>query len=337
MVLNIQLMKRKSDVDMACLKIGLRDDVSSLSVQEIRNLILMDVDPSQIRKPKPKHSPYSSFIEFSNTKEGRTKEMYHSTLNRILGYCPKFMDLKFEDIDAKWLEEWDEWMVPHTPSRNARSIHLRNLRAVFNYAINQDYTQCYPFRKFKIRHEKTRKRSLPIEKIRELFSMSGLSEAERRHLDCFKIIFLLCGINFVDLARLKEVKDGRIEYIRSKTKRLYDIKIEPEAENLIKKYPGKEWLLCYLDRNKDYRSYYKHLNEALHRIGERIGIPDLTTYYARHSWATIASYLDIPKETIAAGLGHGGNTVTDIYIDFDQRKVDKANRKIIDFVLYGKE
>lgn len=53
---------------------------------------------------------------------------------------------------------------------------------------------------------------------------------------------------------------------------------------------------------------------------------------ARHTWATIASELDIPKETIAAALGHGGNTVTDIYIDFDQKKVDEANRKIIAYL-----
>ena len=66
--------------------------------------------------------------------------------------------------------------------------------------------------------------------------------------------------------------------------------------------------------------------------------PQLTMYWARHTWATIAASLDIPKETIAAALGHGGNTVTDIYIDFDQKKVDEANRKVIDHVSnYKKE
>ena len=63
----------------------------------------------------------------------------------------------------------------------------------------------------------------------------------------------------------------------------------------------------------------------------------MTTYWARHTWATIAAVdLDIPKDTIAHALGHGNNTVTDIYIDFDQRKVDKANRRVLDWVLYGK-
>ena len=65
--------------------------------------------------------------------------------------------------------------------------------------------------------------------------------------------------------------------------------------------------------------------------------PGISSYWSRHTWATIAASLDIPKETIAAALGHGGNTVTDIYIAFDQRKVDEANRKVIDHVFSGKK
>lgn len=79
-------------------------------------------------------------------------------------------------------------------------------------------------------------------------------------------------------------------------------------------------------------------NSKKHRyhIQRTSAFPGLSIYWARHTWATIASELDIPKETIAAALGHGGNTVTDIYIDFDQRKIDEANRKVLDWVLYDK-
>ena len=64
--------------------------------------------------------------------------------------------------------------------------------------------------------------------------------------------------------------------------------------------------------------------------------PKISQYWCRHTWATIAAELDIRKETIAAALGHGGNSVTDIYINFYMRKVDEANRRVIDYVLYGK-
>ena len=91
------------------------------------------------------------------------------------------------------------------------------------------------------------------------------------------------------------------------------------------------------------------MNRALKKIGpvKRVGrggkkvyeplFPDISSYWARHSWATIAASLDIPRDTIAHALGHGGNTVTDIYIDFDEGKVDEANRKVLDWVLYGKK
>lgn len=71
------------------------------------------------------------------------------------------------------------------------------------------------------------------------------------------------------------------------------------------------------------------INKHLHRLQA-----GLTTYWARHSWATIAASLDIPKETISAALGHQlGSTITSIYIDFDQAKVDRANRQVIDYIL----
>lgn len=65
--------------------------------------------------------------------------------------------------------------------------------------------------------------------------------------------------------------------------------------------------------------------------------PDITAYWARHSWATIASSIDIPDRVIAEALGHEyGNRITNIYIRFDIKKVDIANRKVLDWVLYGK-
>jgi len=64
--------------------------------------------------------------------------------------------------------------------------------------------------------------------------------------------------------------------------------------------------------------------------------PELTTYWARHTWATIAAELDIPKETISAALGHSMGDVTDIYIQFNRKKIDKANRKVLDYLKSGK-
>ena len=165
--------------------------------------------------------------------------------------------------------------------------------------------------------------------------------------DMFMLMFYLCGINSVDLfnARPDALSNGRLEYVRAKTHKAYSVKVEPEAMEIIDRYRGKDYLLNVMDSRTNYKDFLHRMDKALKQIGpvERHGLggkktrhplfPDLSQYWCRHTWATIAAELDIPKETIAAGLGHGGNTVTDIYIRFDLRKVDEANRSVIDYVL----
>ena len=302
------------------------------------------------REPKPAANMFlPRFIAFGSSpnKKPATQYIYRQTLARIRAFDEEADQLTFEDIDRRWLERFDEFMARTARSKNARNIHLRNIRAVFNDAIDDEVTTSYPFRRFKIRPQATRKRSLSVERLRELFAYPVEPYAVR-YVDMFKLIFCLCGINAVDLCNLRSVTEGRIEYERAKTGRYYSIKVEPEAQEIIDRYRGERHLLDILDTNSDHRNFIRHCNKALQRIGvvERRGrggkkfvepaFPGLTTYWARHSWATMAASLDIPKETIAAALGHGGNTVTDIYIDFDQRKVDEANRRVLDWVFYGK-
>lgn len=288
---------------------------------------------------------YEQFME-SKTNRG-TRGVYKHTLDRIRAFDKNVDNKMFEDIDLKWLTDFEAFCAK-TACKNARNIHLRNIRAVFNNAIDYGITTAYPFRRFKIRPEATRKRSMAVEELRRLFDYPVEDYAEI-YRDMFRLIFMLVGINSVDLHGLKSItRDGRIEYKRAKTGRLYSIKVEPEAMEIINKYRGVKGLLCIADRWSDSRNFRHQCNKALQKIGqvERKGrggkktitavFEGVTTYWARHTWATIAASLDIPKDTIAAALGHGGDTVTDIYIDFDQKKVDAANRRVLDWVLYGK-
>ena len=257
-------------------------------------------------------------------------------------------DLRFEDITKEWLTSFESYLAKTAPSKNARNIHLRNIRAVFNEAIDDEITTFYPFRRFKIRPVPTAKRNLKVEELDLLFNYE-VEEFAQEYLDMFKLIFMLIGINMADLSNLKSIEGGRINYNRAKTGAFISVKVEPEALEIIERYRGKDWLVNILDRYKDYRNYTHRMNLSLKTIGpmKRVGrggkkvreplFPHLSTYWARHSWATIAASLDIPKETIGHALGHSGNTVTDIYIEFDQRKVDEANRKVLDWVLYGKK
>lgn len=284
--------------------------------------------------------------DFALRKAAGTRRLYMCTLSRMRAFDADVDALTFEDITRDWLLRFEAWMRDRGLKKNASNIHLRNIRAVFNDALDDEVITCYPFRRLKIRPEPTRKRSLSVERLRELFA-AEVEPYARQYLDMFKLSFMLCGINTVDLCHLEAVVDGRVEYKRAKTGRLYSVKVEPEALEIINRYRGRRQLLDMMDRYNNHAYFTQHINKALQRIGtmERRGrggkkyfeplCPGITTYWARHTWATIAASLDIPKETIAAGLGHGGNTVTDIYIDFDRRKVDEANRRVLDWVLYG--
>lgn len=282
--------------------------------------------------------------EFVSKKTNQgTKSIYTTTRNKIEeydSYCT------FESMDKSWLENFEAWMAK-TMKVNAYAIHLRNIRSVFNYAIDEEYTTLYPFRRFSIKKEETRKRSLTAEQLR-LLRDYPCEEYQIRYRDMFMLMFYLIGVNAADLFNAKHsaLVNGRFEYKRAKTGKLYSIKVEPEAQAIIEKYKGKDYLLNIMDEYGNYKDFLHRMGIGLKQIGEteRKGLggkksrnplfPDLSSYWSRHTWATIAAELDIPKEVIAHALGHSwaNNTTTDIYIRFDMRKVDDANRKVIDLL-----
>lgn len=308
--------------------------------------------PDKVEEKKEEAAAANTLLEvakrFTALKKESTRLTYERTVKHIETFVSKGQTNILDEVNKAWLTAFDNYLAESNPSPNARALHFRNLRAIFNYAIDEELTANYPFRRFKIKTVKTDKRSLSVAVLRQVFTYP-IEDWQEQYRDMFKLSFMLMGINFADMLNLKrsDMREGRIVFNRHKTARLYSMKVEPEARVLIEKYAGKDHLLSIMDSRKDYLQYVRQTNNALRKIGdcERSGLggkkthhaicPELSTYWARHTWATIAASLDIPKETIAAALGHGGNTVTDIYIDFDRRKVDEANRKVLDYVLYG--
>lgn len=293
-----------------------------------------------------------SLDEFMSTKTNKgTLTCYGITRKKIVQFCPT---VQLDNLDKSWITRFATWMEQSGMSVNAYAIHLRNIRAVMNYAIDNGYTTNYPFRKYKIRQEPTMKRSLSVEQIRQLRDWP-VEPWQEEYRDMFLLMFYLIGINAADLfqARKHQIVNGRLEYVRQKTHKAYSVKVEPEAEAIIRRYQGKDWLLSPLDRYASYKDYLHHMGDALKKIGTQEKVLDkagkrrkivyhpiiegLSTYYARHSWATIASELDIPIETISQALGHSyGLSVTDIYIRHNAKKVDDANRRVIDYINQSK-
>lgn len=341
MLLNKVIAQKKVEVDGIILKLQDEGAIATMSAIEIRNYILLQLSPvveqnTDNQKQEDPNTFLKWYDRFVTRKEGRTKAIYEATRRRLVAWLgeDKLSAVKFEDIKVAWLEEFEDFLSK-TAGINANAIHLRNIRAVVNYAIDNEVTTYYAFRRFKIKKEATRKRNYDIDTLRRIFRHKCAEEWQQKYLDFFKLSFMLVGINVVDLCGLEKISQGRVEYIRAKTHRPYSIKVEREAKEIIDLYAGTDKLLNYCDTYANYRHFYNNLCKGLNDIKEQLGLDELTTYWARHSWATIARRLKISKDTIALALGHGGHTVTDIYIEDDMQEVDEANRKVLDYVLYG--
>lgn len=271
-----------------------------------------------------------------------TIQSMRQTIARVRDYAggPVFLD----DMTSTWLSGLER----HIGGRiNSVAVHMRNIRTVFNYALDEEYTKCYPFRKYQIRTEATRDRSLSVDELRRIFSYP-CDDWQREYVDIFKLTFFLCGINMKDLAALECITGGRVEYNRAKTGIHCSVAVQPEALEIIERYRGEGQLLSILDRYRSHADYLSHFNSGLQSLGthwsngeRRTGrplFPMISSYWARYSWASVAAEIDVPVDTIGAALGHSrGRSVTAIYIRTDmRRKVDEANRRVIDYVLYGK-
>lgn len=310
---------------LALLGIG-RKDLMRMNATQLRDRLRQAIDPDT--KPVTFGSWFERFARSHDNK--RTQTIYLDTLHMIGLFDHAAIDAPFEHITKSWLDTFFSYLASRSPSVNARNIHLRNIRAVLNDAIDNELTDHYPFRRYRIKPSPTIKRSIPIEDFRKLFTMS-VEPFRQKYLDAFRLSFFLIGINMADLLQLMpdNIQDGRLRYIRHKTHRLYDIAIPAEARAIMERYRGKRFLLSFADGCADYRHFANRANINLHEIRK-----GLTMYWARHTWATIAASLDIPDDTISLALGHSArNATTDIYIRRDLAKVDAANRRVIDYVL----
>ena len=340
--LNILITQKKCDIDTAIYELSRCGKLHGLDICAIRQAVINHLDP----EGDPHDRFMFRFDAFAASRPSEsTRVIYANTASKIRAFDNRADSLGFDDVNKDWLRRFDSFMAQKGLSVNYRNIHLRNIRAVFNDAIDDDVTINYPFRKFTIRAEVSKSRALSAEQLREFFNFP-CAEWQREYVDMAKLIFMFCGINIGDLALLPP-GNCSIEYRRQKTGQPCAFTVIPEAREIIDRYRGSDHLLNILDRYKSYKDYLHHMNHALKTVGldYRNGAkatgkpicPAISTYWLRYSFASIAAELDIPKETIAAALAHSTSTVTDIYIRTDYRKkVDEAIRKVVDYVLYEK-
>lgn len=257
-----------------------------------------------------------------------TRSVYTTTINILDKYD---LNATCETINVRWLTDFRSWMARRGYSTNYRGIQERNIRSTFNYAIDNDYTASYPFRKWKVEVGNTRPRDLMPEELRKIFAIGEWWS------DIFTLQFLLMGINLIDLYNLTKsnYKRGRIQYTRQKTGKWYDIKVFPMAAAILDKYtPSDHHLLGILDQ-WSFEWFKKKYNQELQSLDMSV---HMTSYVSRYSFASIADSLDIPPSTIARCLGHTEMDVKRVtlgYIHQEQKKVDDAQKKVCEHVFNG--
>jgi integrase len=330
--LEIQLLRTKARV----LELRENGKLQTASPTYLRQLLTAP-DMGEV----PAEEKRTSFWEIAErcigTKDKpNTVTLYRYTVDKVRAYAGEG-PLYIEDMNLTWMHGFERSIGGKV---NARAVHLRNLRAICNFAMDEELTTFYPFRKFKIRTEETRKKALSLEQIRAYVHADINYRSDAMHRDIFLLMVYLRGINVSDLAGLTwgDIRNGRVEYRRNKTGALYSIKLEPEAWEIIYRWRGENRLLSVFERYKDPRDYNHHMADALKRIkgpdGEPIE-PDCSSNWARHTWGTLSADLDIADATISIGMGHSnpGHRTTAIYIKRDMNKVDEANRMVIDYIL----
>lgn len=274
----------------------------------------------------------------------QTADTYTTALNSFKRFRGE-VDLPLDEVDSNLMMKYEIWLGETGICKNTVSFYMRNLRAIYNRAVDDELTiQRLPFKHVYTGIDKTVKRAVPVQVIRQIKDLDlALFPSLDYARDLFMFSFYTRGMSFIDMAYLKkkDLQNGILSYRRQKTDQQLFIKWEQPMQDIIDKYDTEDspYLLPIIrDMNKDKRKQYKNaahlVNDKLKMIGEQLGLDiSLTTYVARHAWASIAKSKDIPISTISEAMGHDSETTTRIYLaSLDTSSVDKANSIVLNLL-----
>lgn len=275
-------------------------------------------------------------------KRGTAKNR-RATLNSLSEYLAG-EDIPFTELNELLLLDYEEWLKAKGVKRNTSSFYMRNLRSVYNKAVKQGFAkQTDPFRNVYTGIDKTSKRAVDEQVVADLkaLDLSGMPWLELAR-DLFLFSYCTRGMSFVDMAYLKKenVTNGIIRYVRKKTGQPLSIRIEPEVQRIIERYKQEvygSYLLPVIrsDNEKDayrqYRNKLRYYNKQLKKLSKLLGDGvSLTSYVARHSWASNAHKHNVPIAVISDGMGHSSEKTTQIYLaSLSEEVIDNANAEIV--------
>jgi len=273
-------------------------------------------------------------------------ESYSSTLKAFQNFSKK-KDLHLAQITPKFLDEFERYMTDNGKSLNTVGIYLRNARKIFNDAIAEGAFEksAYPFGKKRYSIPQTEGNNRPLTKIEikqifdyqtEPYSIADYAK------DLFIFSYLCNGMNFSDMLRLKNkaIESDRFTFVREKTKgtsktnqKKIEVLLHPETRRIIEKYAehSEEYVFPFLKTNQTeaqqrqtIHQTVKNTNKYLRKFAQELGIQkDVTTYFARHTFATVTMQAGASREFIQQSLGHADPKTTENYLgsfDYETKK-----------------
>lgn len=273
-----------------------------------------------------------------------TARNYERTRNSFAAFLDGG-DIPFEALSEELVAGYNAYLVRRGVVRNTVSFYMRILRSVYNKAVRQHLTgQAFPFRDVYTGVDRTRKRAVGEEVVARLCRLDLAADAQLALArDLFVFSYCARGMAFVDMAFLRRanLRQGVLCYTRRKTGQPMCVRMEPCMQAIVGRYADcgtrSEYLFPIL-REGDSATAYRHYQAALNaynrllkRLAELVELPHgLTSYTARHTWATAARNHAVPVSVISAGMGHTSERTTQIYLSaLEDSVVDAANRGIL--------
>ena len=251
--------------------------------------------------------------------------------------------LTFTNFNEQLITDYNTYLISKGLMRNSISFYMRNLRAIYNKAVKQKIVRKKDlFLEVYTGIDRTRKRAVDEELISKLYNLKlDNNDSLSFTRDIFIFSYCMRGMSFVDIAYLKktDISNGIISYCRRKTGQLMNVRIESCMQYIINRYmdENSEYIFPII-KNDDKGEAYKQYRSAINIYNRNLGVLSdmigsgckLSSYTARHSWATAARKHDVPISVISAGMGHSSETTTQIYLkSIEDDVVDRVNAEII--------
>ena len=242
-----------------------------------------------------------------------TMWVYKTTLNSIERFAGK--SIPFSDVTPKWLQEYENHQREIGRNTTSISITMRTLRAIISEAkhcgIIRPVDDPFNKGKYEIKNGHGRKLALTLEQIGQISRYDDGTETTAKYRDYWLFLYLCNGINVTPPMQAVIDRWGN----------------PPKADNYI--FPiltGKE---DAFRAKLVSREFITKINLRMKRIGEAIGVGKITTYAARHSFATVLKRSGANIAYISESLGHQDLKTTENYLASFEREEREKNAALL--------